>query len=138
VNASALSARYTDSHQLVQNSPKHTEGVGVNYTDSGFTASLFVRHAASMFLDNGSVHEAIPIGAITVTNFSLGWAVRNPAAFSKKMRIQLSVSNLFDNHNITSVAPASKSSNLPSPNDQVTLLAGRSAALTFTFDVAPK
>jgi iron complex outermembrane receptor protein len=138
LNAAVLRARYTDTHQLVQNSPKHTEAYGVNYTDSGFTASVFVKHAAPMFLDNSTVHEAIPIDPITVTNFSLGWAVRNPVAFTKKMRIQFAVQNLFDNHNITNVSPASKATSVASPNDQVTLLAGRSAMLTFTFDVAPK
>ena len=136
VNAAALRARYTDSGLLVQNSPKHTEAVGLNFDLSGATVNFFVKHADSMFNDNSSVHQAIYIDPITVANLSVGYTVRNPAAFSKSMKIRFSVNNLFDNHSITAVAPASKTTSVPSPNDQVTLLAARSAALTLTFDLA--
>jgi iron complex outermembrane receptor protein len=136
VNATALRARYVDSGQLVQNSPKHTEAVGVNFAKANATISLFVKHADTMFNDNSSVHEAIVIDPVTVTNLSIGYTVRNPAAFSKQMKIRFSVNNLFDPHNIIGVSPASKTSSLPAPNDQVTLLAARSAALTLTFDLA--
>jgi hypothetical protein len=89
-----------------------------------------------MFNDNSSTHEAILIDPVTLTNLSLAYTVRNPSTFSKQMRIQLTVTNLMDNHNIIAVTAASKTSSAPNPNDLVTLLAGRSAALTFTFDLA--
>jgi iron complex outermembrane receptor protein len=54
------------------------------------------------------------------------------------MKIRFSVNNLLDKHNIIGVSPASKTSSLPNPNDQVTLLAARSAALTLTFDLAKR
>jgi iron complex outermembrane receptor protein len=136
LNASVLRARYADTDQLVQNSPKHTEALGLNFVRSALSVNIFYKHAASMFNDNGSVHEAIYIDPVSVTNLSVSYAVRNPAAFSKQLKIRFSINNLFDSHNIIGVSPASKNSSVPSPNDQVTLLAARSAALTFTFDLA--
>jgi iron complex outermembrane recepter protein len=138
VNATALKATYEASGQFVQNSPRHTEAVGLNFARSGATVNLFVKHAASMFNDNSTVHEAILIDPVAIVNLSVGYAVKNPVGFSKQMRIRFSINNLFDNHNIIGVAPASKTSSLPNPNDQVTLLAARSAALTFTFDLAKR
>jgi iron complex outermembrane receptor protein len=136
VNAAILRARYADTGQYVQNSPNHTEGIGLGYAHSNFTANLFVKHAASMFNDNSSVHEAYYIAPIEVTNFSVGYSIRNPAAFSKGMRIQFGLNNLFNNHNIVAVTAASKNTSVLSPNDQVTLLAGRSASLSFSIDLA--
>lgn len=91
-----------------------------------------------MFNGNGSVHQAIPIDDVTMTNLSFSYRLRRAHAISRDMNFRLSVNNLFDKHNIIAVAAASKTSNLPSPNDSVTLLAGRSAALTVTFDLAQK
>ena len=133
LNAAVLRARFAESQQFVPNSPKHTEAYGVTYTQRAFTANLFVKHNGAMFNDNGSVHEAIPIGDVTMANLSFAYRVR---ALSRDMHVRLNVSNLFDNHNIIAVTPASKTSNLPGPNDSVTLLAGRSVALTWTFDLA--
>jgi iron complex outermembrane receptor protein len=134
VNASALRARFADTGLLVANSPTHTEAVGLTYGRGQFSANAFVRHAGSMFNDNGSVHEAIPIDSVALTNVSATYHLRNQRP--RDFKIQVSVSNLFNNRNIIAISPASKASNLPSPGDSVTLLAGRSAALTFTIDFA--
>jgi iron complex outermembrane recepter protein len=133
-NASALRARYADTGQFVQNSPRETEAIGVTYGRGDLSGNVFVRHAGAMFNDNGSVHEAIPIDAVTLTNLSITYRLRNQRP--RDTKIQLSVNNLFDNRSIIAVSPASKASNLPAPGDSVTLLAGRSVALTFTVDFA--
>ena len=135
-NASILRARYADTGLNVANAPHHTEVLGVTYGKAGFVVDLLVKHAASMFNDNGSTHEAVPIDPVSFTNLSVLYSVPNPAKFSKQMKLRLSTTNLFDAHNIVAVAPASKKTSVPSPNDQVTLLAARSVALTVTFDFA--
>jgi len=53
-------------------------------------------------------------------------------------KIRFAVNNLFDQHNIVGVTPASTSSNLPAPGDFLTLLAGRSVSVSLTFGYAPK
>jgi iron complex outermembrane recepter protein len=136
VNATKLSATFEATGQKVQNSPNHTEAVGINYAKGGMSANMFFKHAASMFNDNGVVHEAITIDPVSTVNLSVAYNIKNHVAFSKQIKIRLSINNLLDSHNIVGVAPASKASSLPNPNDQVTLLAARSAALTFTFDLA--
>ena len=135
-NATALRARYADTGLFVANSPQHTEAVGVTYAQHDFSADVFVRHAAAMFNDNGSAHQAIPIDPVSLTNLSFSYRVRNPKFISQDFKIRFSVNNLMDAHNIIAVSPASKKSNAPSPNDNVTLLAARSAAVTLTFDLA--
>jgi iron complex outermembrane receptor protein len=138
INATALRATFESNGQLVQNSPRHTEAIGVNFARRGATVSLFVKHAASMFNDNSTVHEAITIAPVSIVNLSVGYGVKNRLGFSKQVKIRFSVNNLLDKHNIIGVSPASKTSSLPNPNDQVTLLSARSAALTFTFDLAKR
>ena len=48
--------------------------------------------------------------------------------------MQFSVNNLFDNHNIVGVTPASTATSIASPNDFLTLLPARSVAFTMTVD----
>jgi iron complex outermembrane receptor protein len=138
VNAALLRARFADTGLSVQNSPKHTEAYGVTYARRAMTANMFIKHNGAMFNDNGTVHEAIPIDAVTMTNLSFSYRLRRPTAISRDMNFRVNVSNLFDTHSIIGVTPASKASNLPSPNDSVTLLAARSVAFTVTFDLGRK
>jgi len=53
-------------------------------------------------------------------------------------KIRFAVNNLFDQHNIVGVAPASTKSNVPAPGDILTLLPARSVSITMTFGYAPK
>ena len=50
----------------------------------------------------------------------------------------MGVNNLFDRHNIVGVTPASTASNVPAPGDFLTLMAGRSVAVSMTFGYAPR
>ena len=48
------------------------------------------------------------------------------------------MTNLADSHAITSYTPGSKTSNLPNPNDVLSLLAGRSLSFTVTVGFSPR
>jgi iron complex outermembrane receptor protein len=136
LNSAILRARYADTGLYVANSPNHTETVGITFARSALTVDLLVKHAASMYNDNSNTHQAILLDPISFANLSVVYVLRNPAKFSNEMKLRFSVMNLLDDHSIVNVTPASKTTSVPSPNDQVALMAGRSVALTVTFDFA--
>ena len=56
----------------------------------------------------------------------------------KSMAASIGINNLFNQHNIVGVTPASAASSLPAPGDQLALMAGRSVSVSMTFGYAPK
>ncbi len=48
-------------------------------------------------------------------------------------KFRFGVTNLFDQHNIIGVTAASTRTNLPQPNDVISLMAGRSVSMAVTF-----
>ncbi|MGE5243178.1 MAG: TonB-dependent receptor, partial [Betaproteobacteria bacterium] len=77
------------------------------------------------------------IDPFSTTNLFVNYTLRNASRLSQS-RIRLSVTNLFDDHSIVFVKPASKSSSAPAPGDLLTLVAGRSISLTFTVGFSPR
>jgi hypothetical protein len=53
-------------------------------------------------------------------------------------RLRLAVNNLTDSHAITAVSPASAKSNAASPDDILTLMAGRSVSVALTVGINGK
>jgi iron complex outermembrane receptor protein len=137
LNGTVGSAKYTDSDLWVQNAPKNTATIGVNYSVDSWNVGFFNKRVGQMYNDNGSVHSAVAIDPFNITNLFVNYTLRSSSAFAQS-RIRFSVNNLFDSHAITGVSPASARSNLPAPGDVLTLMAARSVSLTFTVGFSPQ
>ena len=59
-------------------------------------------------------------------------------AIMRGTKFRVGINNLFDKHNIVGVSAASAASNLPSPGDFLTLMAGRSVSVSMTIGYAPR
>jgi iron complex outermembrane receptor protein len=90
-----------------------------------------------MYNDNATLHQAIPIDPFNITNLFFNYTVRGASRLSQS-RIRLAINNLTDSHAITAVSPASAKSNAASPDDVLTLMAGRSVSIAFTIGVNTK
>jgi iron complex outermembrane receptor protein len=137
VNGTVGSAKYADSDLWVQNAPKDTETIGVNYTFDSWNVGFFNKRVGQMYNDNGSIHSAVAIDPFNITNLFVNYTLRNSSQFAQS-RIRFSVNNLFDSRAITGVVPASTRTSLPAPGDVLTLMAARSVSLTFTVGFSPK
>ncbi len=131
LNGTAGTAKYTDTGLWAQNAPGNTETIGLTYNRGSWNVGFFNKRVGKMFNDNGSVHEAITIDPFNITNLFVNYALTGSSSLSRS-RIRLAINNLTDSHAITAVSPASKSSNLPSPDDVLTLMAGRSVSVALT------
>jgi iron complex outermembrane receptor protein len=88
--------------------------------------------------NGATVNQVIPIQPFNVTNMFLNYTLRNGSRFDQT-KFRLSVNNLLDNHNITSVTQAAKGTVFtPGPNDTLGLMPGRSVSMTVTFAFSPK
>jgi iron complex outermembrane receptor protein len=137
LNATKGSARYTDSDLWVQNAPSDTETLGLTYNLGSWNVGFFSKRVGQMYNDNASLHQAVPIDPFNITNLFFNYTVRGTSRLSQS-RIRLALNNLTDSHAITAVSPASAKSNAASPGDILTLMAGRSAAVSFTIGVTGK
>ena len=137
LNGTLGSATYTDTGVSVQNAPKDTETIGINYSKGSWGLGFFNKRIGKMFNDNGSTHEAVAIDPFNITNLFANYTLKGSSAF-RETKIKLSVNNLFDNHNIVGVNPASATTSVAAPGDLLTLLAARSVSLTFTIGFSPK
>jgi iron complex outermembrane recepter protein len=134
VNATKGTARYADSHLWVQNAPGDTETIGATYNRGSWNVGLFSKRVGRMFNDNGNAHEAVAIDPFNITNLFFNYTVRGASRFSES-RIRLAINNLTDSHAITAVTPASAASSVPAAGDILTLMAGRSASVSFAVGV---
>ncbi len=136
LNGTLGSARYQNTGLWVQNAPKNTETVGLTYRVKSWDLGFFNKRIGSMYNDNGAVNQAIAIDPFNVTNLFLNYTIRGDS-YLRGTKIRFGVNNLLDKHSIVGVNAASANSNLPSPNDILTLLPARSISLTVTFGYAP-
>jgi iron complex outermembrane receptor protein len=137
LNGTVGSAKYTDTHQWVQNAPGNTETIGVTYNLTNWNVGLFSKRIGRMYNDNGALHQAIAIDPFNITNLFVNYTVRGSSRFSQT-KLRLAVNNLTDSHAITAVTLASTKSNTPSAGDVLTLMSGRSVALSMTLGVSPR
>ncbi|MBS1817871.1 MAG: TonB-dependent receptor [Acidobacteria bacterium] len=131
LNGTKGSAKYNDTGLWVQNAPNDTETVGLTYNRSSWNIGFFSKRVGQMFNDNGGTHEAVTIDPYHITNLFLNYTVGGHSLVAKS-KVRLAVNNLTDSHAITAVSPASAASNAPSPNDVLTMMAGRSVSLALT------
>jgi len=137
LNGTKGSARYNDTKQWVQNTPRDTETIGLTYNVGSWNLGLFSKRISEMFNDNGAVHEAVVIDPVNITNLFFNYTVRGSSKLSQS-RIRLAVNNLTNSHAILGVTPASTKSNLAAPGDILTLMAGRSVTVSFTVGFSPR
>jgi iron complex outermembrane receptor protein len=127
----------------VANTPSNTEAFGATYQHKLFDIGLFHKRVGPMWNDNtgtngATINQVIPIAPFNVTNLYFNFTLRNTEHFDHT-KFRLTVNNLFDHHNITSVTQALKGPIYsPGPNDTLALLPGRSVTLTVTFGYSPK
>lgn len=141
---------------LVANTPANTETWGLTYQRYGFDLGFFTKRIGPMWNDNkGSVlenftdappttktvsitkNQVIPIDPFSVANLYLNYTVKSQSRFNNT-KLRLSVNNLLDARNITSVTGSSGTGVAagvftPTGGDTLGLLAGRSVTMSVIF-----
>jgi iron complex outermembrane receptor protein len=88
--------------------------------------------------NGAALNQVIPISPFNVTNLFFNFTLRNTSRLDQT-KFRLSVNNLFDHHDITSLTQVVKGPVFtPGPGDTLGLLPGRSVTLTITFGYSPK
>jgi iron complex outermembrane receptor protein len=90
-----------------------------------------------MFNDNGGTHEAVKIDPFEVANLFVNYTLHNGSHLANS-RICFSVNNLFDDHSIVAVTPASTKTAVPAAGDVLILMPARSVSVTFTVAFSPR
>jgi iron complex outermembrane receptor protein len=129
-------AKYANGGLWIANTPKDTEAAGLTYQRKSWDVGMFNKRVGRMFNDNGTINQAVAIDPFNVTNMFANYTVKGDS-FLRGTKIRFAVNNLFDQHSIVGVAPASTKSNAPAPGDILTLLPARSVSITMTFGYAP-
>jgi iron complex outermembrane recepter protein len=141
LNGTLGAAKYHDTGLWVANAPSNTETVGLTWQHRNWDEGFFHKRIGKMYNDNGSVNQAVPISPFNVSNVFVNYTMKN-ASFLRGSKIGLSVNNLFDNHNITAIAPATPATSAvpfaPAGGDLLTLLPGRSLMVSLTVGYAPR
>jgi len=137
LNGTLNSAKYVSSGLWLASAPKNTATLGLSFQRQNWDLGFFEKRIGSMWNDNGNINQAVRIDPFDITNLYLNYTIKNESRFSQT-KIRLTINNVFDKHNIVAVKPASTASNLPAPNDQITMLAARSVSLSLTFGIVPK
>jgi iron complex outermembrane receptor protein len=130
-------ARYQQTGLWVANTPKNTEAVGVTYRVKGWDVGFIDKRVGSMWNDNGTANQAIPIDPFNIANVFFNYTVRGDN-WMRGTKLRFGVNNLQNNHNIVGITAASTKSNAPAPGDVLTIVPARSFSVTMTFGYAPK
>jgi len=131
LNGTKGSARYTDTKLWVQNAPADTETVGLTYNQRSWNVGFFSKRVGRIYNDNASIHQAVAIDPFNISNLFVNYTIGGASKLANS-RIRFAVNNLTDSHAITAVTPASTKSNAPAPDDVLTLMSGRSVAVSLT------
>jgi iron complex outermembrane receptor protein len=137
LNATTGSAKYVETGLWVQNAPRDTETIGVNFTRDNWSVGFFNKRIGQMFNDNGSVNEGVTIDPFNITNLFVNYTLRGSTPFAQT-KVRLGVNNLFDQQSIVGVTPASTKTSAPAPGDILNIMAARSVSLTFTVGFSPR
>ena len=136
LNGTAGEAKYASSGLWVANTPSDTESVGMTYQQKHFDLGIFEKRVGPMWndlaLSSGAVaNQVIPINPFNVTNVYLNYVLRNGSRFDET-KFRLSVNNVFNSLGIIGDQQAANktATYVVGNGDQLTLLPGRSIALT--------
>ncbi|HYW73921.1 MAG TPA: TonB-dependent receptor [Pyrinomonadaceae bacterium] len=127
----------------VANTPSNTQAVGLSYKFRDWDMGFFHKRVGNMWQDNtatngATINQVIPISPFNVTNAFVNFSLRKWEMFDQT-RFRLSINNLFDHHDITSLTQVVKGPvYTPGPGDTLGLLPGRSFTFTVIFGVADK
>src|SRR5262249_32277143 len=128
----------------VANTPSDTEAFGLTYQQRHFEAGIFHKRVGGMWEDlalarGAPPNQGIPLAPFPPTNIYFNYILANRSHF-RETKLKLSMNNVFDNHNIVGVTQAANTAATytPGPNDQLTLLPGRSIAATITVGYSPR
>ena len=137
-NATVGQAKYADVTNLwVASTPNNTETVGLTYLRGNWDLGFFNKRIGRMYNDNGNTHQAVALDPFNITNLFLNYTIKQ-ASFLRGTKFRVGINNLFNQHNLVGITPASTASNAPAPGDFLTLMAGRSVSVAMTFGYAPK
>jgi iron complex outermembrane receptor protein len=136
LNATLASAKYVGTDLWKQNAPGNTETVGVTFNRDSWNVGVFSKRLGKIYQDNGDQHQAIALDPFAITNVFVNYTLRGSSILSQS-KLRFAVNNLTDNHAITAVSAAAKTSNAPAPGDILTLMSGRSVSVSLTVGVAP-
>ena len=143
VNGTAGSAKYVSDGFInkglwVSTTPSNTEAVGLTYQQKHFDLGIFDKRVGPMWNDNTPFNQVIPIAPFNLTNVYLNYVLKNGSHFDQT-KLRLSVNNLFNAHNIVGVQQAAAGATYnPGPGDLLSLLPGRSIAMTVTVGYEPR
>ena len=137
LNGTMGAAKYHQTGLWVASTPKNTETLGLTYRMKAWDLGFLDKRVGSMWNDNGTINQAIPIGSFSVLNLFFNYTVRGDS-WLRGTKIRFAVNNLANNHAIVGVVPASTVSNAAAPGDTLTLLPARSVSMTMTFGYAPR
>jgi iron complex outermembrane receptor protein len=120
--------------QWVAGAPNYTVGAGATYQDRNFDLGFFNKQIGPRWMDNGSLHQATQLNSFWMNNLFLNYTMRRNS-FLDGSKIKLSMNNLFDYHDVVSLAPGVSGTAAapftPDGSDQLQLLPGRSVMVTF-------
>jgi iron complex outermembrane receptor protein len=136
LNGTVGTAKYDATRLWVAQAPRNTETIGLSYQQRNYDFGLFNKRIGQMYNDNGSINQAVSIDPFNITNLYLNYTIKGLSEFSQT-KLKLTVNNLFDQHSIVGVSPASTNSNAPAAGDILTILAARSVSLSLTFGFSP-
>jgi iron complex outermembrane receptor protein len=137
----------------VAGAAKNTASGGITYRDKGFDVGFFNKRIGPRYVDN-TVNETVNNIAITeninevaqldpfwMNNLFVNYTLRKNSFFDQS-KIELSVNNLFDYHDMVGLAPGlSGTAAVPfkqDGSDQLQLLPGRSVMITFQIGFGPR
>ncbi len=137
-NATMGQAKYTDpSKSWVASSPNNTETAGLTYLKGNWDLGFFNKRIGRMYADNGNTHQAVALKPFNITNLFLNYTIKQ-SSFLRGTKFRVGINNLFNQHNLVGITPASTASSAAAPGDFLTLMAGRSVSVAMTFGYAPK
>ena len=137
LNGTAGAAKYQQSELWVANTPRNTQTVGVTYQHRSWDAGFFNKRIGSMYNDNGAFNQAVSIDPFYLTNAFVNYTVKT-SSIMRGTKLRLSANNLFNEHSIVGVTPATAGAHpAAAPGDILTLLPSRSIMFTVMFGFAP-
>jgi iron complex outermembrane receptor protein len=137
-HAKYVSDGFSNKGQWVANTPAYTTAIGATYHQKYFDLGMFDKQVGPQWNDNGTFNQVVPISHFNVTDAYFNYTIRTGSRFDQT-KFRLSVNNLFDQRKVTGMSPATAGAvYVPSLQDQLSLLPGRSVMMTVTFGYSPK
>ena len=137
VNATYGRAKYVNNGLYLANSPKNTEAIGLTYQRNNWDVGFFNKRIGPMYNDNKTINEAVYIDPFHITNMFFNYTIKGNSAL-RGTKLRFGINNLFDQHSIVAVTPASTKTSIAAPGDILTLLAARSFSISLVGGYAPR